>query len=372
MTRLSNICRWGILGTAEIARKNWLAIYNAPNGTLKVVASRDLGRSQRFIDECQQHVPFDIPPIACASYEELLANDAIDAVYIPLPTGIRTAWAIRAAEAGKHILVEKPVGVTSQDVSKILAACKQNQVQFMDGVMFVHSQRMQRIQDILNDGQTVGELKRISCQFADGEASEDAFADNIRANSKLEPLGCLGDLGWYAIRFILWALNWELPVRVTGHLLDEYRHPASPAAVPTDFSAELFFASGVSATFYCSFVAQIHQWVNLAGTKGTLHVPDFVLPRNGDELLFDASNSTFAISGCDFIMEEHTQRFAVQEHSHSNENAQETNMFRHFSDLVISGQLDDTWGTMSLKTQKVLDACFESACKDGCVIPLPD
>lgn len=372
MTRSKTVCRWGILGAAEIARKNWPAIRNAPNSVLVAVASRDLGRCQRFIDECQQHAPFDTRPLAYGGYEELLANDAVDAVYIPLPTGIRTPWAIRAAEAGKHVLVEKPVGVTSQDVHEILTACRQNHVQFMDGVMFMHSQRMQRIRDILNDDQTIGKLKRITCQFADGEASDDAFARNIRANSELEPLGCLGDLGWYVIRFVLWAMNGELPVRVTGHLLDEYHHPASLTAVPTDFSAELFFPGGVSAGLYCSFVTQIHQWVNLAGTKGALHVPDFVLPRNGAELFFDTSHSTFTISGCDFIMEEHTQRHVVHEHSHSNENAQETNLFRRFSELVVSGQRDDTWGEMSLKTQKIMDACLESARAGGCMVPLSD
>ena len=106
------ICRWGILGAAEIARKNWQAIRNAPNCSLTAVASRDLDRCRRFIGECQRHAPFDPPPRACGSYEELLASDDVDAVYIPLPTGIRKPWAIRAAEAGKHVLVEKPVGAT--------------------------------------------------------------------------------------------------------------------------------------------------------------------------------------------------------------------------------------------------------------------
>ena len=66
-------------------------------------------------------------------------------------------------------------------------------------------------------------------------------------------------------------------------MLAEHRRPDSPAAVPTEFSAELFFADGVSATFFCSFLAEIQQWANLAGTKGSLYVPDFVLPWYGTE-----------------------------------------------------------------------------------------
>ncbi len=139
------ICRWGILGAADIARKNWLAIRNAENGALTAVASRDPQRCRRFIADCQRHAPFDPPPQAFGSYEELLASDKVDAVYVPLPTGIRKAWLIRAAEAGKHVLSEKPVGATAGDVQEILAACQGNGVKFMDGVMFVHSRRLDSI-----------------------------------------------------------------------------------------------------------------------------------------------------------------------------------------------------------------------------------
>jgi len=365
-------CRWGILGTAEIARKNWLAIRNATNCTLTAVASRTIERSRAFINDCQQHAPFDVPPRACGSYSGLLASDDVDAVYLPLPTGIRKTWAIRAAEAGKHVLAEKPAGVMAHDVREILAACRQNGVQFMDGVMFMHSRRMDRIREVLDDGRTIGQLRRITSQFADGEAGSEQFAGNIRANSELEPHGCLGDLGWYCIRFTLWAMNWELPARVAGHILQEYRHPASPAAIPTDFSAELFFANGVSAGFYCSFVTQLQQWANLAGTNGAINVPDFVLPRHGDEVAFETSNPTFAIQGCDFILEDHTRRLAVRERSNSGENAQETNLFRRFGELAISGQPDPSWGEMALKTQQVLDACLKSARSGGRVTDLAD
>jgi len=363
-------CRWGILGTAEIARKNWQAIYNAPNCTLTAVASRNIERCRQYIDDCQRHVPFNPAPQAFGSYEELLASDLVDAVYIPLPTAIRKAWAIRAAEAGKHVLAEKPVGVTANDVRDILSACRQNGVQFMDGVMFMHSKRMECIRQTLADHQNIGTLKRITSAFTFG-AGEEFFATNIRARSAIEPLGCLGDLGWYNIRFALGILDWELPTKVTGHMLSEYRPPDGSAPVPTDFAAELFFANGVSAGFYCSFLAEIQQWANLAGTKGSIHVPDFVLPRYGAELVFDVSNPVFNVTGCDFNMEEHVRRCAVREYSNSAENAQETNMFRHFSELVLSGQRDDSWGEISLKTQLVLDACLQSARLGGSVVDLP-
>jgi predicted dehydrogenase len=363
------ICRWGILGTANIARKNWQAIRRASNCSLTAVASRDLERSRQFIAECQRFVPFDPPPRALGSYEELLASDDVDAVYIPLPTGIRKPWAIRAAEAGKHVLVEKPVGASAQDVREILAACRRRGVQFMDGVMFMHSRRMEQIREILADGQSIGALKRITSQFSFG-ATNEFFTSNIRAHSQLEPLGCLGDLGWYNIRFILWAMNWELPARVVGHVLAEHRRPDSPTAVPTDFSAELSFSAGVSAAFYCSFLAEIEQWANVAGTRGSLYVPDFVLPWRGGEVGFTVSNPVHTITGCDFNLEEHQRRFAVCEDSNSTENSQEANMFRRFAQLALAGRPDDSWGEMALKTQEVLDACLRSARSGGATIAL--
>src|SRR5690242_2385339 len=95
--------RWGILGTAHIARKNWKAICHAQNSVITAVASRDLERSRRFIAECQAEAPFATAPRAVGSYEELVAAGDVDALYIPLPTGIRKDWVMRAAEAGKHV-----------------------------------------------------------------------------------------------------------------------------------------------------------------------------------------------------------------------------------------------------------------------------
>ena len=100
MTKL----RWGILGTAGIARKNWRAIYDSGNSIVTAVASRDVARSRKFIDECQAQNPFHPSPLALGSYEALIASPQVDAVYLPLPTGLRKEWVLRAAAAGKHVL----------------------------------------------------------------------------------------------------------------------------------------------------------------------------------------------------------------------------------------------------------------------------
>jgi len=363
-------CRWGILGTANIAKKNWAAIRRAGNAELTAVGSRSIERSQQFIAECQVDVSFPTVPQACGSYEELLARKDIDAVYIPLPTGVRKDWVIRAAEAGKHVLVEKPVGVTAQDVKEIIAACEKHRVQFMDGVMFMHSQRLERLRSSLDDGITVGKIRRIASQFSFNGPQE--FRDrNIRVSSELEPLGCLGDLGWYNIRFTLWVQKYRLPQRVTGRMLAETGRPDSPHNVPLEFSAELLFADGVSASLYCSFQTQNQQWANVSGEKGYIQIPDFVVPYYANEVAFYATSAVFNPIGCGFHMEDHTVRHAVAEYSDGHPTAQETNLFRNFSSLVISGRVDPEWGEIALKTQIVLDACLESARSDGRLVALP-
>jgi len=357
------VCRWGILGTAGIARKNWRAIALTGNSAVTAVASRALERSRQFIAECQAACPLPHPPAALASYDELLARPDVDALYIPLPTGVRKEWVIKAADAGKHVLVEKPVGVSAADVRDMLAACDRNHVQFMDGVMFMHSRRLAALRQTLDDGVSVGRIRRIATQFS-FNAPEGFLDGNIRADSRVEPHGCLGDLGWYAIRFTLWAMKYELPTLVTARLLAEAGHPESPDKVPFELWAELGFRGAVSAGFYCSFQTENQQWANVSGTKGFVQVPDFVLPFFGDELRFEVTNSVFQVHGCDFDMERRTREVAVSERSNSHATAQETNLFRTFSTLVTENRRDTHWGEIALQTQRVLDACWQSA-KEG-------
>jgi len=358
------ILRWGILGSANIARKNWKAIWNSKNGRVTAVASRDFQRSQRFISDCQAQAAFRPEPRALGSYEELLAAQDVDAVYMPLPTGIRGHWVKRAAEAGKHIVCEKPCATSVVELAGMLEACQRNQVQFMDGVMFMHSRRLARIREVLDDGQTVGAIRRITSAFT-FRAEEEFFVSNIRAHSDLEPEGCLGDLGWYCIRFALWAMNWKLPQRVTGRVLSEFKHASSKLPIPTEFSAELLYPDGVSSSFYCSFITGDEQWVNVSSTQGYLRVPDFVLPFTGTQIAFETSNPVFDVQGCDFEMKPRCRRWVVKERSHSHPTAQESQLFHHFAEQVQSGKLNPLWPEMALKTQQVMQACRDSSRTQG-------
>lgn len=360
MNMNQNPIRWGILGTANIARRNWQAIHNSGNSVLTGVASRDLARSERFIDECQAHVPLPARPHAFGSYEALLASPGVDAVYIPLPTGIRREWVLRAAEEGKHVVCEKPCAVTFGELQEMTEACRRHGVQFMDGVMFVHGLRWQRLKELLAESSAIGEVRRIASQFSFiGDA--DFFANNMRALSTLEPQGCLGDLGWYSLLFTLEVLGGRMPQAVTGRVHSELRHPASPAAVPTEFSGELHYTGGVSSSFYCSFLTENQQWASISGTKGHLHLADFVLPFHGNETAFEVNQPEFRVNGCQFDMISHARRVVIPEHSNNHPTSQETNLFRHFANQVNSGTLNDTWPERALKTQRLLDACLDSA-----------
>lgn len=361
------ILRWGILGAANIARKNWQAIWNSGNGVVSAVASREIERGRRFIDECQAQAAFPTAPHALGSYEELLADPGINAVYIPLPTAARKAWVLRAAAAGKHVICEKPCAIGVTDLEEMLEACRRQHVQFMDGVMFMHSRRFDRIREVLDDGETIGPLRRIASAFT-WPQPDAFFATNIRARSELEPEGCLGDLGWYCIRFALWAMRWQLPRAVAGRVLSEFKHPGSPRAVPTEFAGELFFDGGVSSPFYCSFTTALEQTAHLSGTRGYLRVPDFVLPFRGSQMSFETGSTEFTVQGCDFTLEPHPRSWPVDEPSNSHPDAQESNLFRHFAEQVRSGTLNEDWPRMALQTQRVMQACRESARAQGRIV----
>jgi predicted dehydrogenase len=343
--------RIGFLSTAGIGKKNWKAIWHSGNCVVSAVASRDVNKSRKYIDDCQREFAFAETPRAFGSYEELIASPAVDAVYVPMPTAMRKEWVVRAAAAGKHVLCEKPCAPSAAELDEMLAACAKHNVQFMDGVMFMHSPRLAKIREVLVDAKSVGEIRHIASAFS-FYSGENFFRDNIRVNGALEPAGCLGDLGWYCIRFALWTLNWELPRAVTAKNLSK---PGTTA--PTEFTAELIYEHGVSVSFYSSFLAANQQWVHVSGQKGWLRVPGFVHPLNSYEPAFEVNDAEVHVlsdvkcpPGADPKIQGHAT-------------AQDTRMWRNFANQIHSGQLNAEWPMWAAKTQKVLDACVEATLK---------
>lgn len=365
-----SICRWGFLSTAAIARKNWKAIRLSGNGRVVAVASRSRDRAEQFISECSAEVPpagdaaSPTSVAALDSYEELLSRDDVDAVYIPLPTGIRKQWVIRAAEAGKHVLCEKPVAIHADDAQEMIDACQSAGVQFMDGVMFDHSQRMEQLRESLSDVDSFGSLRRIQTHFS-FNGGDEFTQSNIRAKSEFEPHGCLGDLGWYCIRFALRVMEGKLPQSVTGRTLASFGDDDAARSVPSEFVGEMTFDNGVTAGFYSSFSTANQQTATLSGTTGYVSLEDFVLPMYDAEVAWTEHTHVLEIDNCRWNFRRHSQRHAVAEYASGEANAQEVRMVRRFADIVLSGDLDGRYPAMALSTQRVLDACRKSAASGG-------
>ena len=166
-----------------------------------------------------------------------------------------------------------------------------------------------------------------------------------------------------------------MPTLVSGRMLSGVGgqsvggHGAA-GRVPTEFAGELLFEGGASAGFYCSFLAEHQQWANIGGTKGFVHVRDFVLPFYGCEAAYDVTQAQFEVRGCQFNMNDHTQRQAASEYSNNAPDAQETRLFRNFAALALGGKPDPSWGEIALQTQQVLDACLKSSRLDGALVEI--
>jgi predicted dehydrogenase len=367
------VCRWGILGTATIARKFWQSVRLADNAHLMAVASRDVVKARQFVNECQSRFPVQPETVAIGGYQEMLERPDIDAVYIPLPTGVRKEWVEAAAGQGKHVLCEKPCGMSLDALRQSTDCCSRAGVQFMDNVMFMHSRRLQAVLDVIHDRETFGDLRRISSQFS-FPAPDEFFRGNIRSQNSLEPWGALGDLGWYNIRIALLAMENELPVSVTGRAWSggKSSEPFRDGLPPAEFTGELHFAGDVTASLYCSFVGTNQQWVHFTGTRRSLRMDDFALGAFGNRCGWTEDQPDFNRSGWDFNYEMRPEQHHVDEYSNGHGSSQEVQLVRTFSNLVLAGRPDPAWPLHALRTQAVMDALTESAKQAGKSIRLTE
>ncbi|KAJ4844471.1 hypothetical protein Tsubulata_006061 [Turnera subulata] len=336
----------GIIGCADIARKVSRAINLAPNAHLAAVASRTLEKASAFAKA--NDFPADAKVFG--SYEALLDDPEIDAVYIPLPTSLHLKWASLAALKKKHILLEKPVGLNVGEFDKILEACDANGVQLMDGTMWMHNPRTQQMKDFLSDEHRFGQLRTAHSCFTFA-ADADFLKNDIRVKPDLDGLGSLGDQGWYCIRSILWAADYELPdtvVALPGPVLNE-------AGVIISCGASLHWDDGKVATFHCSFLAHLAMDITAIGTTGSLHLNDFIIPFQEKE----ASFTTNSKAGFNELVTGWVPQPSL--HTVYTELPQEACMVREFVRLVGNikangAKPDQEWPARSRKTQLLIDA----------------
>ncbi len=250
---MKDILRWGFLGTARISRALIPPLRASKRNQLAAVASRSLDKAQEFSREWKV-------PIAYGSYEALLADPDIDVIYIPLPNHLHAEWVIKAAMAGKHVLCEKPLALSTAEVDSIIQAAQTNQVHIAEAFMYRHHPQTLKVKELIATGK-IGELRYIQGSFS--------FVLNRSGDYRWNPTeggGSLWDIGCYPLSYSLLAAG-AAPVEVRGW------QKKSDSRVDVDFIGQLRFANGLFAQIHSSFELPYFTSMELRGSEGTLLIP---------------------------------------------------------------------------------------------------
>jgi predicted dehydrogenase len=245
--------RWGIVSTADIARKKVIpGMRRAPNAEIVAIASRDPGAAQAAA------VELGIPR-AHGSYQALLADADVDAVYIPLPNHLHAEWTIAAARAGKHVLCEKPLALSADVAQGMVDACRDAGVLFMEAFMYRLHPSWVAVRDLVASGR-IGRLRAVDSWFS--------YHNDDRANIRnIEAAGggALYDIGCYSVNLSRMLFGGE-PDDVRGTVV---RDPGLGVDVVT--TGVLRFGDGL-ATFTCSTRTEPDQRVDIYGDRGRIRV----------------------------------------------------------------------------------------------------
>jgi predicted dehydrogenase len=245
--------RWGILSTAKIADEKVIpGIRRAARCEIVAIGSRDEARGRAV---AQRH---GIPRVH-GSYEALLADPDVDAVYIPVPNHLHGEWTLAAARAGKHVLCEKPLAMTAADAERMVEGCRAAGVVLMEAFMYRLHPSWIAVRELVAAGR-IGRLAAVSSWFSYYN-DDPANIRNIRAYGG----GALFDIGCYSVNLSRMLFGSE-PTRVEASIV---RDPAGGVDVLT--SGILEFPAGV-ATFTCSIRAEPDQQVHVYGTEGRISV----------------------------------------------------------------------------------------------------
>jgi predicted dehydrogenase len=261
--------RWGILSTADIGMtKVTPAIQMAENCDVVAIASRDSARAAAAAAELGV-------PAAYGTYEELLAADDVDAVYIPLPNDLHAEWTGKAAAAGKHVLCEKPLALSAAEAEEMDHACEQAGVKLGEAFMYRHHPTWVEAVRLVRNG-AIGDLQGVQSWFS--YYNDDP--ENIR-NRLENGGGAIMDIGCYNINASRMLFAAE-PVRIEAAVR---RDPAM--GIDTLSSAVLEFPGGGQATFTCSIQSEDYQRVHIVGTAGRIEIEiPFNIPPDRETRIF--------------------------------------------------------------------------------------
>jgi predicted dehydrogenase len=322
--------RWGVLSTAKIAREHLLpAIAEADNGSLAAIASRDIDRARALADRFGA-------PLAFGSYDELLSSSAVDAVYIPLPTSQHVEWTARAIEAGKHVLVEKPLALHAADIAPLIALRDKHKVLVCEAFMVAYHPQWLKVRELIAAG-AIGRLRHVQGAFS----YHNVDPANMRNRLDLGG-GALPDIGVYPVVTTRFATAKE-PVRVQATIeRDETFGTDIYSSVRADFG-------DFELSFYVSTQMAARQAMVFHGETGFI---ELAAPFNAG------------------IYDDHRVELHDQTHS-------ETRVFRFagarqyrlqveaFARAALGG--GDRVFTLeeSVLNQKVIDAIFRAGDKEG-------
>ena len=246
------VVRWGVLSTATINRKVVPATQAAARCEVVAIGSRDRSRAEAAASE------FGVAR-AYGSYEEVLSDPDVDAIYNPLPNDLHERWTIQAARAGKHVMCEKPLAMTVAEAERMVAACRDEGVLLMEAFMYRLHPTWEAVRELV-DSNRIGDLEAVQTWFSYFN-DDPANIRNIPASGG----GALYDVGCYAVNVSRMLFGAE-PVRVQGSV---HRDPDLGVDVVT--SGVLDFPTGV-ATFTCSTRTEPDQRVHVYGTEGRIAV----------------------------------------------------------------------------------------------------
>jgi len=250
MSEKQGTVSWGVISTAEIFHDELLAAFaESEVADLRAVASRDSGRAAAFAAEHGI-------PVSHGGYAELLADDSIECVYIPLPNSLHGEWTQAAIEAGKHVLCEKPLTPTAQEAEELFALAEARGVVLMEAFMYRHHPKTQRLREIFEGGEVgAPRVLRMKFHFMTAEPKSDIRYDPALAG------GALRDVGCYCV---------SLANHLAGAAPDTMAASArlSESGVDEQFAATLEYGNEFLAVFDCGMLSPLDVGVELLGTEG--------------------------------------------------------------------------------------------------------
>jgi predicted dehydrogenase len=271
----NKVLNWGLLSTARINSALIPPLRVSQRNQLVAVASRSQDPADRYAREWKI-------PRAYGSYDALLADPQIDVIYNPLPNHLHAEWTIKAVEAGKHVLCEKPMALTVDEVDAIKAASQKHGRVVMEAFMYRHHPQTLKVQELVKSG-SLGTLKLFRGSFS--------FVLSRQGDVRLDPLmggGSIWDVGCYPISYARSVLGAD-PLEVFGSQV------TGPTGIDETFVGQMRFAKDVIAQFDCSFAIPFHTFVEIVGSDGTLNVPRPFKPETDEKIYLTRGEKTETI-----------------------------------------------------------------------------